>query len=229
MTKNGMIDLSSLSTVALAEMANEAAEQVEKTGRITVQKAIDAGRYLIAAKDQLEHGEWASWLEENWKYSQRTATVYMHISNWNHAANLDGATSVRDALRQIAENPESPKRERAATVTAHKIPPEAAVTGEKPEAYTPSPVEGTTRTATSAATVKAARATVGGKGNPESPSKPVAAELVEEDDDEPDPIDEWLASRTLEDVVLAWFEHPDDPKPAARHLRKLADRLDPPN
>jgi len=216
-----LIDLNLLPIETLAEMANEAAEQCENNARATVQKAIDAGRYLTAIKEQLPHGEWLPWVAENWKYVPRQAERFMQLANSTRASNLEQASSVREALRIVAADPETPKRDRAAAVPS----------GETQEKYTPSPVEGTNEKAPSAATGKAERADSPPKGNPESPSRPVPEIPPVADEDEPDPIDDWFSCRTLEAVVLKWIGDTPDAtaqKSAARHLRKLADQLDPP-
>jgi len=100
---NTLIDLNLLPLETLAEMANESAEQAEKNAKLTVTKAIDSGRYLIAAKEQIEHGQWLTWLGQNWNYNQGQASRYMTISNYAHAHNLTEAKSIREALRMIGE------------------------------------------------------------------------------------------------------------------------------
>jgi hypothetical protein len=102
---------------SLAVIANEAAEEVETSARKTVEHAERCGRALIAAKDKVPHGKWLAWLGANWNYSQPTASRYMTIaSNYSSMNNLRDANDVNDALRMIAENPETPKRERKASV-----------------------------------------------------------------------------------------------------------------
>jgi hypothetical protein len=87
----------------LAEMANEAARNVEQHARSAVQNAITAGRALIAAKSQVAHGQWLGWLERNWEFSQPTAHRYMEIANYSHANNLESAASISEALRMISD------------------------------------------------------------------------------------------------------------------------------
>jgi hypothetical protein len=72
---------------------------------------------LLAAKAKVQHGQWSAWVGSNFDYSHRLATQYMTIaSNWHRAANLESAGSIREALRMIAEDPETPKRERTPSV-----------------------------------------------------------------------------------------------------------------
>ena len=120
------IDLNLLPIETLGEMANEAAEQVEKNAKVTVQKAIDAGRYLTAIKEQLEHGQWGGWLGANWNYSQKTAAQYMQISNFTSGLNLTDASSISEALRMISDSkPETvPRSERKLAEVVVTIPAE---------------------------------------------------------------------------------------------------------
>lgn len=97
------LDLSGVSQDVLAEMANGAAENVERNLQSAVKNAITAGRALIAAKSQCVHGEWLQWLKKNWRYSQPKAFRYIELANYSCVNNLDSATSIAEALRIIAE------------------------------------------------------------------------------------------------------------------------------
>jgi hypothetical protein len=100
----------------LIDIANGSAEQVEKNARLTISNADRAGRALIEIKKQIPHGQWLAWLGANFNYSQQTASDYMRIAEYGHARNLADATSVRHALRMIAEHTETTKRERQSGV-----------------------------------------------------------------------------------------------------------------
>ncbi|MEO2013998.1 MAG: DUF5131 family protein [Fuerstiella sp.] len=93
----------SLDLPALASVANEAAQEVEQHAKSAVQKAIIAGRALQAAKDQCAHGEWLPWLGENWEQTRSMASRFMQISNGARVHHLESATSIREALRMIAD------------------------------------------------------------------------------------------------------------------------------
>ena len=45
-----------------------------------VQRAMDAGRLLIEAKEKVGHGEWLPWLRANCEFSERTAQAYMRVA-----------------------------------------------------------------------------------------------------------------------------------------------------
>ena len=117
MSGTALMAFDDLNVEALAVIANESAEQVESSARKTVEHAERCGRALLAAKEKVPHGQWSSWVGSHFDYSHRLATQYMTISsNWHRAANLESAGSIREALRMIAEDPETPKRERKSSV-----------------------------------------------------------------------------------------------------------------
>jgi hypothetical protein len=112
MSGTALMAFDDLNVEALAVIANESAEQVESSARKTVEHAERCGRALLAAKEKVPHGQWLGWIGANFNYSRTTASQYMQIANYKHACNLESATSVREALRLISEDPETPKRER---------------------------------------------------------------------------------------------------------------------
>ena len=137
-----LIQLDSLPVETLAEMANEAAAACEASGRKTVEHAATCGRALLAAKAQIQHGEWASWLTDNFDHSDRLARQYMEIANWQRAANLDDATSVRGALRIIADSPEKQAKKQDREAKKQEQQPQKAEAPPKPPApaaATPAP------------------------------------------------------------------------------------------
>ena len=107
-----VIKFESLEIGVLIGMANESAELVEASAKKAVEHAERCGRALNAIKAKLPHGEWGAWLGKNFDYSQRHAARYMTIaSNWTRVSNLEGDGSIREALRMIADDPDTPKRE----------------------------------------------------------------------------------------------------------------------
>jgi hypothetical protein len=117
MSGTALMAFDDLDVEALAVIANESAEQVESSARKTVEHAERCGRALLAAKEKLPHGKFTAWLGSNFDYSERHAQRYMHIAlNTTRVADLKDATSLREALRMIAEDPETPKRERKPSV-----------------------------------------------------------------------------------------------------------------
>jgi len=103
------ISIVGLPLETLAEMANEAAEVAQKSMTQAVQKAIDCGRYLHAAKAQVPHGQWAAWIGANFDRDQRTATRYMQLATASETrASISDAASIREALRLIADDRATP-------------------------------------------------------------------------------------------------------------------------
>ena len=231
------IDLSILPIETLAEMANEKAELVEKNARKTVSDAIDCGRYLTAIKDQVEHGKWAAWLGVHWNYSQQTAMRYMQISNSTCVLNLKEAKSINEALRMISDDREEKPTPRAAripdrveVVESASEPDDHSVDGNKmvdeqpDEDPTPDPP-------TIRKTAKGSEKV----GEDERPrTQPIVPEVLAEDEMEiakVDPVAEWIDSHSLSEIVGRIVEKLEDDKAkklAAKALRKLADKLDPP-
>lgn len=120
---SGVIHFEKLELEVLIGIANESAEQVEASARKAVEHAERCGRALLAIKEKLNHGEWSAWLRTNFDYSQEHARRYMTIaSNSTRVLNLKDATSIREALRMIADDSETPKRERKPSVEVIDIP-----------------------------------------------------------------------------------------------------------
>ena len=111
-----MTELSNTPLPTLAEMANEAAAACEQSARRTVQQAATCGRALLAAKEQVPHGEWMSWVQLNFTHGHAQATRYMQVANYAASHSLDDAMSVQSVLRLIAD-------ERAAERATTTSPP----------------------------------------------------------------------------------------------------------
>jgi Protein of unknown function (DUF3102) len=77
-----------------------------------LEHAINAGRLLIEAKEQLKHGQWLPWLEEHCAMSERSAQLYMRLAR--HAPELEANPqrvadlSVRGAAELLAPPPATP-------------------------------------------------------------------------------------------------------------------------
>jgi len=101
------IIVAALPLETLAEMANEAAELAERDMVSALQRAHDCGRYLVAAKAQIPHGQWMQWVRVNFDRELRTASRYMQIAEaFPTRGMLDGVVSVRHAMRLIAQDSE---------------------------------------------------------------------------------------------------------------------------
>jgi hypothetical protein len=109
----------------LAEMANEAAAACEASGRKTVEHAATSGRALLAAKAQVKHGEWLSWLADNFHWSQQRASQFMEIANYYARSNLESAETIQGALRMIAESPEKQAKKTQREAKKLETPPKS--------------------------------------------------------------------------------------------------------
>ena len=230
-----MIDLSKLELATLAEMANDAAEQAENNAKATVQRAMDAGRFLNAAKEQCEYGTWLPWLGANWNYKHATASAYMQIANFQHAGNLKDAKSIREALRMIgeekedqsdvAESPIVPRAERktgrveVSEVGQTVVQADHSVDVSKMVDENAVRTEPKTNTKHSQATAKAQEA-----------DRPAPMTITPVIIDEPlmEIEEKTLADWPVVELLAFLKASADDPKKRARELRKAADELDPP-
>jgi Protein of unknown function (DUF3102) len=80
---------------------------VETHKRSAIKHAIRCGELLLEMKQRVGHGNWLSWVEENFQASERTARNYMEIAKSAAVADLSDATTMRSALRALASRPES--------------------------------------------------------------------------------------------------------------------------
>lgn len=81
-------------------------EACERAGRAWVEHAIECGRLLAEVKQQLRHGEWGPWLEDNFPASDRTARTYMQLA----AAPAEDRQRVADLpLRQARDAIATPR------------------------------------------------------------------------------------------------------------------------
>src|SRR5206468_1301734 len=93
---------------ALARRINESHASAEAAVRQGLTHALEAGRLLADAKAVVAHGQWETWLDENFKGSRRTAQAYLAMRksfaglnpDAQHAALLEG--SLRGAIRMLA-------------------------------------------------------------------------------------------------------------------------------
>jgi len=79
-----------------------------------LQHALEAGRLLLEAKNQVDHGRWLPWLEANFDGSQRTARAYMLVAQrWPHLKEQNGNAvanlSYRQAVRLLTVRQDTPK------------------------------------------------------------------------------------------------------------------------
>jgi hypothetical protein len=64
---------------------------------------VQIGRELIAAKNEVPHGEWLPWLKEEFGWGPATASNYMNVaSRFPTLGNLEGLTIDATALYALS-------------------------------------------------------------------------------------------------------------------------------
>lgn len=233
--KNELKQLDGIALETLAEMANDAGEQVGKHAKNVVASALAAGNALNAARREVGHGEWLPWLGKNWNYSRQTADRYMAVaSHYLTISSLKDATDINDALRMIAERKETetPREERK-TGRVEVVKPEAEPVGQtvvQPEKQTQAKVDENAVPAEPKTNTKHRPENAKAKESSRPAPAVITPEIIDEPEQAVDQPKQWpeVSLEELVSAVLAKLEHDKQRKAAAKTLRKLADSLDPP-
>jgi Protein of unknown function (DUF3102) len=88
---------------SLAEAANREHSAGEAAYASAVDHAIAAGEALLAAKGQVQYGQWLGWVDDHFHGSRRTAQVYMRMARNADVGHLAGQSSIKQALEAIPE------------------------------------------------------------------------------------------------------------------------------
>ncbi len=102
----------------LAEEINAEHRACDDALRSGLQHAVNAGGLLTEAKERVNHGEWGSWLADNFEGSARTAQAYMKVSRGVPAlgaakAQRVAGLSFRGALAELSAPLEAAANHRA--------------------------------------------------------------------------------------------------------------------
>jgi hypothetical protein len=234
--KNQAFELASIDGLdddQLKEMANLFAEKCQKAAQQTIRDAAVAGNALNVMKSRIPHGQWVGWLGANFDYSRQTAVAYMTL-----AANVKRftfePTSIREALRMIAEQPADvaesaivPRAERKTgrvevEKVGHTVGQADKPRPEKDDDLNPAP---RTNTKHSAATVKAKEA--------DRPAPQVVTpEFVEEETGPNDAVESYLQVVSPVQIVRDTLTRISDDAlrlKEVRRIRKELDKFDPPD
>jgi len=88
-------------TLVTYKELNDLHQQIEGKLRSTVQDAIRAGELLTQAKDDLPHGGFLPWIEQNCVFSERTARNYLSLFRYrNKTATV---ADLQDAYKQVKQ------------------------------------------------------------------------------------------------------------------------------
>lgn len=88
--------------VSLAVEIREEHEACEHDAQSAVERAINCGRMLLEAKEKAGHGNWKSWIAENFPASYRTAAGYMRLAGASKVQDL-AHLGIEKALAELAE------------------------------------------------------------------------------------------------------------------------------
>ena len=103
---------------ALAENANRMHKQVEgaerlasKSAKEAVKYAVEAGEILLLAKEEVGHGRFTKWIEENFEGAPCRARLYMRLATAVEQKRIDpaGVSSLAEAERLLREQDAEPK------------------------------------------------------------------------------------------------------------------------
>lgn len=84
----------------LAKAANDAAADAEAHANDAVVRAVECGRALCEVKSRLKHGQWESWLLDNFERSSVTAWRYMRLAG-KFESDVPEVGSIRQALEYL--------------------------------------------------------------------------------------------------------------------------------
>jgi Protein of unknown function (DUF3102) len=97
--------------------------EIRGTFRNDIANIIKRGNLLQEAKDQLEHGQWLPWLEENFSMDERTAQRAMSVARFSGKYdNLSDLHLTRSALYELSCGDYSAKVVRAVLKEAKSKP-----------------------------------------------------------------------------------------------------------
>jgi hypothetical protein len=91
----------------------EAHAAVQSNAKTMMEHAIVAGELLSKAKKKVGHGEWAEWVQENCKFSARTASDYMRMAEHKKEIGRASADSICGALKTLAKPKQTTEKESA--------------------------------------------------------------------------------------------------------------------
>jgi hypothetical protein len=85
----------------LADRINTEHEAAIAAIRKGAEHAIAAGKLLIEAKAQVEHGRWGQWLKDNFRATSRTAQLYMWLAEHDPDAKRVSDLPLREAVKHL--------------------------------------------------------------------------------------------------------------------------------
>ena len=110
-----VLDVGQSSISELATRISYRLQALEGHARKATEYAFEVGQLLIEAKKQVQHGEWANWLETDCNLAPRTARAYMQFARQFSALSDEkrqrvAELPIREALKAIITDPTPPVR-----------------------------------------------------------------------------------------------------------------------
>ena len=89
----------------LAEKANREHSQAQRAAGQAVKHGVEAGGLLLKAKEEVGHGNFMKWVEENFEGSERVARKYMRLATAadQNRIDPDEVSSLAEAERLLRE------------------------------------------------------------------------------------------------------------------------------
>lgn len=216
--KTDLTTFADLSIEARTKVIRECLEQTLSAFEKSEDRLKRTCEVLRQQKAAVGHGKWTQWLADNFGGDDAT------IQRIRRYLRKDAANSNSSLLNYLGEStgsePDPPKAERKTDRVKVIEPGQQDAT--EPD-LDPAPAKPTHRK-TTAATTKPKEAD-------KPKTQPLVPEILADAPKQSDPVADWLESHTLAEIVerlVGKIEDDKSKKTAAKQLRKLADKLDPP-
>lgn len=112
-----------------AQFVQQATNEIKGLFKQTVKSVIGIGQWLLQVKERLVHGQWLSWLEAEFDWSDRTALNYMNVARQfkpESIADLNIAVNALYLLASPSTPPEAREEALARAQTGERITASAA-------------------------------------------------------------------------------------------------------
>lgn len=116
----------------LKKQINERHDSIQTALKRSVQEAIAIGGLLIQVKEQLQHGEFGEWINQNCNFTDRTARNYIQIFKYKNK--METISDLQEAYKQIEYYEQQEKKK--ITEEREKKMSEYKKTGIKPDNWT---------------------------------------------------------------------------------------------
>ncbi|XDD52529.1 DUF3102 domain-containing protein (plasmid) [Leptospira sp. WS92.C1] len=88
----------------VADELNQLHQSILTAGKNMIRFAIEAGELLVKKREELKHGEYTQWIENNLTFKIRTAQRYTKVYEIRDTLKASALTHLEDAYKLIAGN-----------------------------------------------------------------------------------------------------------------------------